>query len=688
VDISVGASMPITAATCGPYAAAIAETASCAASYNPICPAGTTGGGGACQPVCPAGYTPAPDGCETPPVMGPSGLECPGGTTPVTNSSGQISYCLAAPNAAPTIYNEASVSFSSGAPHAFMVEFTGFLPTDAQGSCPEGTTYVASVNLTSNYTGPACAFAVSAEKKYLEVYSLAIHPQGACGESVGSGTLGILLGSPCRFTVSADGQVVLKSGVNCTDGSEPATGTDATVAGFPPGSVYSCENGVLGVIHVPMDNVPIHLTATNGFFNPTCVPVERILALTPTATPSATSTATATATSTATATPTSTPTAIPTATPVGTPLPVAGSPVCGPPGVPFLDTVTTSANGTPPTVTYSAAPTTATVTQGGDAVIRGVFLVNGSGSQGVNMFVTVHYPSGDQSCLATTGPDGVASCSTNTGTTPAGTTVPVDVQFVFDCAEFAVSTSFQVVGPGTPTALESDGPVYQAQGPVGICVERSGYGDLIVEASAHSPINTQPPLSTGPVTLGAFGVPTATAMPTAEDTAVPTDTPIPAPTNTPVPPSVTPTSEPSSTPTPTSTAPPAPPTATATTTPAARLTWSLDGARVQKKGSLANMRGITKVRRGQTVWLFVYYTATRVPKKINFYATYAVMHGSSMVRAKTYKGTQNKNETGRFGRYDYWTVPVKQPMGTYTFKATLKLGSQTKSATWKFKVVK
>jgi hypothetical protein len=100
------------------------------------------------------------------------------------------------------------------------------------------------------------------------------------------------------------------------------------------------------------------------------------------------------------------------------------------------------------------------------------------------------------------------------------------------------------------------------------------------------------------------------------------------------------------------------------------------------------MRGITKVRRGQTVWLFVYYTATRVPKKINFYATYAVMHGSSMVRAKTYKGTQNKNETGRFGRYDYWTVPAKQPMGTYTFKATLKLGSQTKSATWKFKVVK
>jgi hypothetical protein len=142
------------------------------------------------------------------------------------------------------------------------------------------------------------------------------------------------------------------------------------------------------------------------------------------------------------------------------------------------------------------------------------------------------------------------------------------------------------------------------------------------------------------------------------------------------------------TPTATDTPTPAPPTATPAPTSAPRLTWSINGARVQKKGSLANMKGMKTVHRGQTVWLFVYYTVSRAPKKMSFYSTYAIVHGSSTVRSKTYKGTQTKNGTGRFGRYDDWLVPRKQPLGTYTFKASLQFGKHKKSATWKFKIVR
>jgi hypothetical protein len=333
------------------------------------------------------------------------------------------------------------------------------------------------------------------------------------------------------------------------------------------------------------------------------------------------------------------------------------------------------------------APTSSAVTEGGDATIRGVFLVNGSAVSGVDMFVTFHYPSGDQFCTALTLSDGVAVCSTNTDSTPPGTTVPVDVQFEYDCAEFTTSTSFKVSGPGTPTPVAPPaGTVNLAQGPTGICVVRQGFGNLVVEASARSTTNTQPPVSSGPFTLGEFGVQTATPAPTAVNTAVPTNTPIPTPTETSVP--IVSMATATNTPAPTDTPTPQPPTATPSPTSAPRLTWAINAARVQKRGSSADMKGIKTVHRGQTVWLFLYYTVTHAPKKMSFYSTYTVMHGSSTVRSKTYKGKQNKNGTGRFGRYDDWTVPARQPLGKYTFKATLQFGKQKKSATWTFKVVR
>lgn len=641
VDISTGTSVPIASATCGQYPAAVAENATCALVYNPICAAGTAPANGTCVP---------------------------GSLTP-------------------SAVNEATVSFISSSPHAFLVQFSGYLPTRADGTCPEGTSYVASALLRApagdvpGYTGPACAFTVGAEKKYLEVDALHIHPIGPCGEAIAAGNSGLSTGSPCFFSVSAEGDIVLKTGVDCTNGSEPATGTDATIGGFPPGSVYSCQNSTLAVIQVPMTDVPIHLTATNGFFNPLCIPRERYISLTPTAvppTPSGTP---------GSPTPTNTPTLVPSPTPLGTPPPsFSETPLCGPPGIAEEDAFTTFPNAPPPLVTFVAAPTQAVVTQGSDASIRGVFEVNGSAIGGVQMFVTFHYPSGDQFCTAVTGSDGVALCSTNTDSTPPGTTVAVDVQFVWNCAQFNTSTSFVVGGPGTPTAPGPRGTVQQQFGPTGICVVRNGYGDLAVEASARSTVNTQPAISTGAVVLGSFGVPTATPMPTNIPTEIPTNTPVPTPTDTPVPPTAA--ASPAASATPTLTPSPVPPTATPTATTTPRLIWSLNGARVQKKGSLANMKGVTKVRRGQTVWLFVYYTVSRAPKQMSFYSTYAVQHGSSMVRSKTYKGVQKKNGTGRFARYDDWTVAAKQPLGTYSFKATLTLGGQKKTATWKFKVVK
>ncbi len=685
VDISEGVDVPISAASCGPFSAAISTTASCAGTYNPICAAGTTASNGTCLPVCPTGAVILGTTCTVQPVNG----ACPSGSSPVTNSSGGIAYCTVPANSTPTINNEVTVTFSSGAPHAFLVQFTGFLPTRADGTCPQGTTFVASALLASasntspGYSGPACAFTVGAEKKYLEANDLTIHPQGACGAVVGPGEFGLQEAAPCFFTVSAAGQVILKSGVNCADGSEPATGTDATGAGFPTGSTFSCSGGVLAVVNIPMSNVPIRVTATNGFFSPICFPPERLV--TPTATPEP---GTATETPTATPSATDTPTIVPSPTPLGTPPPFySETPLCGPPGVSFLDTFTTSANPTPPIVTYSVAPTSAVVTEGGDATIRGVFVVDGSAISGVDMFVTVHYPGGDRFCSALTLGDGTAECSTNTDSTPPGTKVAVDVQFQYDCAEFTASTSFVVGGPGTPTPVAAPrGTVNQARGPTGICVVRSGYGDLVVEASARSTTNTQPPLSSGPFTLGAFGVPTATPAPTATETLVPTNTPVPTATNTPVP--IAEMATPTETPPPTDTATPAPPTATPAPTSAPRLTWEINAARVQKKGSLANMKGMKTVHRGQTVWLFVYYTVTRAPKKMSFYSTYAVFHGSSRVRSKTYKGTQNKNGTGRFGRYDDWTALRTQPLGRYTFKASLQFGKKKKTATWTFNVVR
>jgi hypothetical protein len=109
---------------------------------------------------------------------------------------------------------------------------------------------------------------------------------------------------------------------------------------------------------------------------------------------------------------------------------------------------------------------------------------------------------------------------------------------------------------------------------------------------------------------------------------------------------------------------------------------------VQKSGSRANMKGITRVRRGQTVWLFVYYTVSHVPKKVTRYQTYAVLRANKTMSSKTYKGTQNKGETGRYARFDTWTAPKKAPLGRYVFKGTVRLGSKSRSATWKFQVIR
>jgi hypothetical protein len=100
------------------------------------------------------------------------------------------------------------------------------------------------------------------------------------------------------------------------------------------------------------------------------------------------------------------------------------------------------------------------------------------------------------------------------------------------------------------------------------------------------------------------------------------------------------------------------------------------------------MQGMKTVHRGQTVWLFVYYTVSQVPRQTSRYQTYTIMHGSKTVSSRTYKGTQHKHETGRYARFDTWVVAAKQPTGTYVFKGMVQLGSQKKTSTWKFAVAK
>ena len=708
-DTTTGSTVTIDSAFCANSPASLSGGAvNCAPVTNPICAAGfQPSSSGQCFP-CPPGFSFSVGDslCHTPPVGFP--LVCPAGTTPILNGATPPTPvdCTKPPfPPSPTAVNEVTVTINPGAPHTYRIDFSGFVGTGPFGTCPPGTTPASNVNfappsgvppITGQLTGPGCAFSVSAFKKYVEGTSLEIIPGSNCGGSIPTGQPSEFGGQACFFIVRAAGIVILKTGVNCSDGSEPATGTPAPAfsdeldgevnpevgddGGLPPlVPVYDCSNGSLEVKNIPVPNISITLTATNGVFNPNCIPSDRFpqptptpVIGTPTPTPSPTPTATPTPTPPG---PTLTPTPFP--TPTGFTNPALCFPTGSPTGVVVTnedglagaigETATVIAHATPPADKFS------------NFTVDGVFLIDGVGVPGLRMFSTSFFLSGNLFCdSGITDGSGSASCTRLSALTTPGEVVPVKVSFIFNCQEYGTFT-FMIVGNEAVPASIVNIPVQN-----GICLLRSGFGPITVTAHFTSTINTQPSISVGPVVLGQYGVATATPVggpsTPGPSLATPTNTPVatPTPTNTPIP---TPTNTPTKTPTPTV-------TPTVTPTPVPPLLFSLDAARVAQVNNRGDKKGLDVVRPGQKAWLMLYYTVRSVPRTLPRVDTYQIQSGARTIFKIAFKDKQTTKDLGSKVKYTVITFALNLPAGVYNFKGTLSIGGISQSRMWRFALLK
>jgi len=717
-DITNGSPIIFTAATCGDAPVPAGNIVDCSSVANPLCAAGfiRPAGGTTCSP-CPTGstFSASLNLCQTPPLVG---NQCPPGTTAFTGGGVSIIYCTAPllPLDA-TRANQVSLTINPGSPHAYLVEIVGYIGTTSTGGCPTGTTLVPHVrfpplNGTSAVMGAACKFDLRASKKYVEGTSLSIVSLSSCGGSIALDPESLAGGTPCFFTVVALGTVILKSGVDCTDGIEPTTGLPAP-GDFPPGATYDCTGDTLSVTNIPVPHVPVSLTVSNGFFSPTCVPRARIVPTRPTVTPTEIgSGGFPTQTPTPLPTTTPSPTPIPSPTPFGaTPTPLATGALqpaaCGPPGATSAEFVT-DARGRigfeGAMVDYSASIQPPFPELPGNVTVVGGFSIDGVPIVGVPLYSTFHLPTGDVFCdTGKTDSSGTARCVEALAPLPAGQLIPVNASFVFNCGEFTLRTGFRPLGAGTPApASDTLSAIGRSAAPAGICVVRTGFGDLTVSASFASPINTQPAFTTGQVVLGQFTSVTATAMPTAlppahtTPTTTPVITPSPTSTNTPVP-TATPTATPTLTPTPIPTATPSPtptltpiPTSTPTATPTAKprvLRFSFDAARVANPKNRGDKSGLDAISPGQQVWLMMYYTVQSLSRPVTRTTEYDIIAPDARVFYRVvFKDTQTL--AGQFIRFDPYRLPRSAALGVYEFKAILTLGRESRIERWRFSVVR
>lgn len=720
MDITNGSSIIFTAATCGDTPVPAGNIVDCTSVDNPVCAAGfiRPAGGTTCSP-CPTGSTfSAPlNLCQTPPL---AGNQCPSGTTAFTGGGISIVYCsapLLPLDATPA--NRVSLTINPGSPHAYLIEISGYIGTTSTGSCPTGTTLVPHVRLPSSsgafsIIGAACKFDLRTSKKYVEGTKLSIVSLSSCGGSIALDPESQAGGTPCFFTVVALGMVILKSGVDCANGGEPSTGLPAP-GDFPAGATYDCTGDTLSVTNIPVPHIPVNLTVSNGFFSPTCVPRARIVPSRPTATPTEIgSGGFPTQTPTPLPTTTPSPTPIPSPTPFGaTPTPLATGALqpaaCGPPGATSAEFVTDASGRIGfegAVVDYSASIQPPFPQLPGNVTVIGSFSIDGIPIAGVPLYSTFHLPTGDVFCdTGKTDSIGTARCVEALAPLPAGQQIPVDASFVFNCGEFTLRTGFTPLGAGTPApATNTLSAVGRSAAPAGICVVRTGFGDLSVSASFASPINTQSAFSTGQVVLGQFTSVTATAMPTAlplpptTPTTTPVITPSPTSTNTPVP-TATPTATPTITPTPVPTATPSPPpaptltpipTLTPTAAPTAKprvLRFSLDAARVANPKNKGDKSGLDAISPGQQVWLMLYYTVQSLPRPMTRTTEYDIIAPDARVFYRVvFKDTQTL--TGRFVRFDAYRLPRGAVYGVYEFRAILTIGRESRVERWRFAVVR
>ena len=248
-DLATGSPATIQSGTCGNAAAAGGGGTSLDCS-------------GVASPICPVGTVPSP---------------APGPTTPCT-----------APATPATGYfaeNTATVTINPGAPHAYTITFTGYIPTTSLGSCPAGTVQSPGVVLTESFGVPpnsvqtgstgACQFTVSIDKKYAEITNITLtnFPTGTkCGGSLFFAEgLKSFFGPGCFVVATVTGTVILKfNAPECPAGATTPTGVGTPPnPPFPAGSTYVCVNGALEVSNIPLTGVPLNfiISGTGASFN-------------------------------------------------------------------------------------------------------------------------------------------------------------------------------------------------------------------------------------------------------------------------------------------------------------------------------------------------------------------------------------------------------------------------------------
>jgi hypothetical protein len=185
---------------------------------------------------------------------------------------------------------QAAVTINPGAPHVYYTNFTFYTlitgPLPGPGAnpntvCPTGLagsygTYVPGPFTVNESTGAppfelpvtvpegVCRYSVTAQKKYVEITGITLTGTGPC--AAGATPSSILyseglksyFGTPCFITPTATGTVVIKTGVVCGNGTEPATGTTAPTDFQLTGvtltaantATYSCTGDTLSVVNI------------------------------------------------------------------------------------------------------------------------------------------------------------------------------------------------------------------------------------------------------------------------------------------------------------------------------------------------------------------------------------------------------------------------------------------------------
>jgi hypothetical protein len=699
-DATAGGGAAFASAICASIAVPLTGSVDCGAVTNPICPVGSAQApGGGCT-TCPPGFHLLNGVCQSP----PAGNTCPPGSTAIKNPGGAIIRCEAPLLAdVATASNEVQLSFNLSTPHVYAVVLSGDVPTAADGSCPTGLTFVENAHFVlvpggTTYDGPACSFRIRLQIRSLEVTRIAIANPQACAGSIGPTPYFVVVGQGCLSVVQVFGTLVIKVGVNCDDGSEPATGASAVPDGFPAGSIYECIDNALSVANIPVPDAPLTLTTGNAILNPACFPLYA--QPTPTPTPSGT----------VVGTPLATPRPTETSTPGGTPTPVpltSGSmqAYCAPPG-PTTAPAVTGANGivnffgTEAEFDASAHPSNpasdSTVT------IVGHFSIDGVPLAGVPMYAHYNDATGfSQVCgPVTTDATGTAACTVNSDSSPPGQDIPVDVDFILNCEDYFTHAVFSVdATPGTTPV-----GIVRQPAPNGTCTLRTGPGVVTLRADYRTTVDTQPPVTTGDINIGQYGAPTPSPVPV-EFTPTPAETPTPAtvipmtivvPTSPPTPtPTETPTPAPTDTPTPTET-PTLTPTPTATSTPTVtptpvpkKLSFSVNAARVSALSDRGDLKGLDTVTQGQRVNLMVYYTVKSMPKNLPRHTTYEIDEGSRVIFKAEFSSEERVQDVGRLlVRFIPYSVPPAQPPDIYVFRATLTIGTESQARTWTFAVTR